>query len=62
MEVITKVSYWLDKRKGLYRLKKTRHEVTYLKTYEEVLAEIKNAKQEVDDVSEQRIVGKSPVG
>ena len=51
MEVVTKISYWLDKKKGLYRVKKTRHEVVYLKTYAEVMAEIKKAKSEVDNVS-----------
>ena len=60
MEVIHKVSYWYDKKRCEYRFKKTRHQIVFFKTEEELLAAIKHHEKEVTDVSEPRKRGKSP--
>ena len=48
MEVKHKVSYWLDKRRGMYRFKRTQHIVTYIKTHEELMDAVSQAEKEAE--------------
>ena len=40
MEVVNKVSYWYDKKRGEYRFKRTRHQIVYFKTEAELMEAI----------------------